>query len=44
MFVIIYLDAILAYIKDLTRPDIEALQSMLENFWNHKYFANFKKC
>ena len=44
IFVIIYLDNILIYIKDLEQPHIETIYRVLDQLWKHSFFANLKKC
>ena len=43
VFVIIYLDNILIYIKDPGQAHVETVCWVLENFWKHGFFANLKK-
>ena len=44
IFVIIYLDDILIYIKDRGQPHIDAVHWVLEQLRKHSFFANLKKC
>ena len=44
IFVIVYLDNILIYTKDLSRPYIEAICWVLDQLWKYLLFANLKKC
>ena len=44
VFVIVYLDNILIYIKDLGQPYIEVVRWVLGQLWKYSLFANLKKC
>ena len=44
IFVIVYLDDILIYIKDLGQPHVEAVRWVLDQFRKYLLFANLKKC
>ncbi len=44
IFVVIYLDNILIYIKDSRHPHIEALRWVLELLQKHGLYVNLKKC
>ena len=44
IFVIIYLDDILIYIKDSGQPHVEAVHWVLDQLWKYSFFANLKKC
>ena len=44
IFVIVYLDNILIYIKDPKQPHVEAVHWVLDQFQKHSFFANLKKC
>ena len=44
IFVIVYLDDILIYIKDLGQLHIEAVHWVLDQLWKYSLFANLKKC
>ena len=43
IFVIVYLDDILIYTKDLSQPHFEALHWVLDQLWKYLLFANLKK-
>ena len=44
IFVIVYLDDILIYIKDTGQGHVEAVQWVLGELRKHGLFANLKKC
>ena len=44
IFVIIYLDEILIYTKNLGQPHVEAVHFVLDKPWKYSLFASFKKC
>ena len=44
IFVIIFLDDILIYIKDSGQSYVEAIRWVLDQLWKHFFFANLKKC
>ena len=44
IFVIVYLDDILIYIKDSDQPYIEAVQWVLNQLRKYCFFSNLKKC
>ena len=44
IFVIIYLNNILIYTKDLGQPHVEAVYWVLDQLRKHSFFANPKKC
>ena len=44
IFVIVYLDDILIYIKDPGQPHVEAVHWILEQLRKYSLFANLKKC
>ena len=44
IFVIVYLDDILIYIKDPGQPHIEAVRWILDQLRKYLFFANIKKC
>ena len=44
IFVIVYLDDILIYIKDLGQDHVEAMRLMLDLLRKNSLFANLKKC
>ena len=44
IFIIVYLDNILIYIKDLSQPHIEAIQWILEQLQKYSLFANLNEC
>ena len=44
IFVVIYLDDILIYTKDLGQPHIEAVRWVLDQLRKHSLFVNLKKC
>ena len=44
IFVIVYLDNILIYTKDLGQPHIKTVYWFLDQFWKYSLFANLKKC
>ena len=44
IFVIVYLDNILIYIKDLGQPHVEAVHWVLDQLRKYSFFANLKKC
>ena len=44
VFVIVYLDNILIYIKDPGQPHVEAVCWVFKNLRKHDLFANLKKC
>ena len=44
IFVIVYLDDILIYTKDLGQPHVEAVCWVLDQLQKHFLFANLKKC
>ena len=43
IFVIVYLDDILIYTKNLGQPHVEAVRCILDQLWKHSLFANLKK-
>ena len=44
IFVIVYLDDILIYIKDSGQPHIEAVRWIQNQLWKHFLFVSLKKC
>ena len=44
VFVIVYLDDILIYTKDLSQPHIEVIRWVLDQLRKYSFFANLKKC
>ena len=44
VFIIIYLDDILIYTKDLGQPHVEAVRWMLDQLRKYSLFASLKKC
>ena len=44
IFVIVYLDDILIYTKDLGQSQVEAVHWVLDQFWKYLLFAKLKKC
>ena len=44
IFVVVYLDNILIYTKDLGQPYVEAIRWVLDQLQKHSLFANLKKC
>ena len=44
IFVVVYLDDILIYTKDLGQPYVESVRWVLDQLWKHSFFANLKKC
>ena len=44
IFIIIYLDDILIYTKDLGQPHVEDVRRVLDQFRKNSLFANLKKC
>ena len=44
IFIILYLDNILIYIKNPDQPHIDAFCSVLEQIRNHSILTNLKKC
>ena len=44
VFVIIYLDDILIYIKNPSQPHVEAVCWVLDQLRKYSFFANLKKC
>ena len=44
IFIIIYLDDILIYTKDLRQPHVKAVCWVLDQLRKHSLFANLKKC
>ena len=44
LFIIIYLNDNLIYIKDLNQSYVKALRYMLDIFQKHEFFDNLKKC
>ena len=44
IFVIVYLDNILIYIKDPGQPHVEAIHWVLDQLRKYFLFANLKKC
>ena len=44
IFVIVYLDNIFIYTKDLGQPHVEYVHWVLEQLWNHGLYSNLKKC
>ena len=44
IFVIIYLDNILIYIKDFGQPHVEVIYQVLDQLQKHFFFVNLKKC
>ncbi len=44
IFVVVYLDDILIYTKDLGQPHVDAVQWILEQMQKHGLYANLKKC
>ncbi len=44
IFVVMYLDDILIYIKDPGRPHVDAVWWILEQLRKHGLYANLKKC
>ena len=43
IFIIVYLDDILIYIKDSSQPHIEDVRWILDQLWKYLLFANLKK-
>lgn len=43
IFVIVYLNDILSYIKDSGQPQVDVVRWVL-NVWKHGMYANLKKC
>ena len=43
IFVVVYLDNILIYTKDLEQLYIKAIRWVLDQLWKHSLFANLKK-
>ncbi len=44
IFVVVYLDNILIYIKDPGQPHVDAVRWVLEQLRKHSLYANLKKC
>ena len=44
IFVIVYLDEILIYTKNLGQPHVEAVRWVLNQLRKYSFFANLKKC
>ena len=44
IFDVIYLDDTLIYTKNPGQPHVEAIRWILDQFWKHFLFANWKKC
>ena len=44
IFVIVYLDDILIYTKDVGQGHVKAVRWVLGELWKHGLFANLKKC
>ena len=44
IFVIVYLDDILIYTKDLGQPHVEVVRWILDHLRKYSFFANLKKC
>ena len=44
IFIIVYLDNILIYIKDLSQPHIEVVHWVLNQLQKYLLFVNLKKC
>ena len=44
IFVVVYLNDILIYTKNLGQPHIEAVCWVLNQLWKHFFFVNLKKC
>ena len=44
IFVIIYLDNILIYTKDLRKTYVKIVYKILDKLQKHFFFANLKKC
>ena len=44
IFVVVYLDNILIYTKDLGQPYVETVRWVLDQLRKHYFFANLKKC
>ena len=44
VFIIVYLDNILIYIKDAGQAHINAVQKIFEKLRKHSFFANLKNC
>ncbi len=44
IFVVVYLDDILIYAKDLGQPHVKAVRWVLEQLWKYGLYANLKKC
>ncbi len=42
IFVMVYLDDILIYIKDPGQLHVEVVQWVLEKLWKHGFYANLK--
>lgn len=43
IFMVVYLDDILIYTKNLGQSHIKAMHWVMENLWKHGLFANLKK-
>ena len=44
IFIVVYLDDILIYTKDLGQPYVEVVRWVLNQLWKYSLFANLKKC
>ena len=44
IFIIVYLDDILIYTKDLGQPHIKIIYWVLDQLWKYFLFINLKKC
>ena len=44
IFVVVHLDDILIYTKNLDQPYIDAVKWILKQLWKHGFYANLKKC
>lgn len=44
IFIIIYLDDIFIYTKNLGQDHFKAVQLVFEKLWKHFLYANLKKC
>ncbi len=43
-FIVVYLDNILIYTKDLGQPHVDVVQWVLEQLQKHCFYVNLKKC
>ena len=44
IFIIIYLEDVLIYTKDLGQPHVDVVQWVLDQLRKYSFFANLKKC